>query len=476
MSYQGYPPASPYGQPPPPQGGGYYQQPPPQQHHQQSPYGAPPPHASYNAYQQPPQAYGQPPPGPPPGQYGAPPPQPYGAPAHSPPPGQYGAPPPPHAPYYPSGPPQAGYGAPPPHAGGYGQPPGPPPHQPYGAPPATPTTYPPQPYAVQYPPTPPSPGYGPAMSIPWNPDPDADRLRKAMKGWGTDEKELIRVLADKDPLQINLLREAFSKRHRRDLIADIKSETSSWFEEGLVMLARGPLLNDVHMLYNAMDGAGTNEDILNDILLRRSNADLKAIKAEFSRVFRRSLEEMVRGELSMKTERHFMIVLGATRAEDAAPVVKADIDRDVDDIYNATEGKIGTDEMRVCSILSLRNNNQIRAISYEYRQKYARDLDTVIQKQEFSGHMKDALLIQLRHGTDKYMLQARLLEDAMAGLGTKDRLLTSRLVRAHWDRENLRNVKNAYEQRYKTKLYKRVQGETSGDYQRLLVAICGEPI
>lgn len=201
-----------------------------------------------------------------------------------------------------------------------------------------------------------------------------------MKGWGTDEKELIRVLADKDPLQINLLREAFQRRHRRDLISDIKSETSSWFEEGLVMLARGPLLNDVHMLYNAMDGAGTNEDIMNDILLRRSNADLKAIKAEFSRVFGRPLDSMVKGELSMKTERHFMIVLGATRAEDSAPVVKADIDRDVDDLYNATEGRIGTDEMRVCSILSLRNDNQIRAIAYEYRQKYARDLDTVIQR------------------------------------------------------------------------------------------------
>ncbi|KAK3502964.1 hypothetical protein B0T13DRAFT_187082 [Neurospora crassa] len=473
MSYPGYPPASSYGQPPP-QGGGYYQQPPPQQHHQQPPYGGPPPHAHYNTYQQPQQGYGQPPPGPPPGQYGAPPPQPYGAPAHSPPPGTYGAAPPPSPSYYPLGPPPAGYGAPPPH--GYGQPPGPPPQQSYGAVPPTPTAYTPQPYAVQYPPTPPSPGYGPAMNIPWNPDPDADRLRKAMKGWGTDEKELIRVLADKDPFQINMLRDAFQRRHRRDLIADIKSETSSWFEEGLVMLARGPLLNDVHMLFNAMDGAGTNEDILNDILLRRSNADLKAIKAEFSRVCHRSLEEMVRGELSMKTERHFMIVLGATRAEDSAPVVKADIDRDVDDLYNATEGKIGTDEMRVCSILSLRNDNQIRAISYEYRQKYARDLDTVIQKQEFSGHMKDALLIQLRHGTDKYMLQARLLEDAMAGMGTKDRLLTSRLVRAHWDRNNMRNVKNAYEQRYKKKLAKRVQGETSGDYQRLLMAICGEPI
>lgn len=49
--------------------------------------------------------------------------------------------------------------------------------------------------------------------------------------------------------------------------------------------------------------------------------------------------------------------------------------------------------------------------------------------QEFSGHMEDALLFQLRSAVDKYMHQAQLLEDAMAGAGTKDYLLVSRVVR-----------------------------------------------
>jgi annexin A7/11 len=43
--------------------------------------------------------------------------------------------------------------------------------------------------------------------------------------------------------------------------------------------------------------------------------------------------------------------------------------------------------------------------------------------------MEDALLFQLRNGVDKYMHQATLLEDAMAGAGTKDYLLVSRVVR-----------------------------------------------
>jgi len=85
-------------------------------------------------------------------------------------------------------------------------------------------------------------------------------------------------------------------------------------------------------------------------------------------------------------------------------------------------------------------------------------------------------LFQLRHGADRYMHQAQLLEDAMAGAGTKDHLLVSRVVRAHWDRSNMANVRGAYEKRYRRNLASRIKGETSGDYERLLLACIGEPV
>lgn len=89
--------------------------------------------------------------------------------------------------------------------------------------------------------------------------------------------------------------------------------------------------------------------------------------------------------------------------------------------------------------------------------------------------MEDALLFQLRHATDKYMHAAQLLEDAMAGMGTKDHLLISRVIRFHWDRNFLANVKGAYQQRYGRSLASRIKGETSGDYRKTLLAAIGEP-
>ncbi|KAK2066966.1 hypothetical protein P8C59_000741 [Phyllachora maydis] len=438
MSWQQYPP---HGQPPP-HHGGYHQQPPPPPG--QQPYGAPPPPPG-QYYQQPA-----------PYQYNAPSPQSYGAP----PPSQeyYQQPPQSFPPQPPLQPYNAPYGAPPPGQGYPYQ------HGGYA-----------QPSPQQYPPTPPSLGYGSPQIINWNAAPDVDGLRKAMKGFGTDERALIRILAKKDALQVVTIRNEFHRLHRRDLEADIKKETSGWFETGLLALVRGPLLHDVHMLHEAMSGLGTKEKVLNDVLLSRSNADLNAIKSAYHHTFHRRLEDAVRSDLSMKTERHFMIVLTATRAEDSAPVVKADIDRDVSDLYNATEGKVGTDEIKVCSILSSRNDNQLRAIAHEYRKAYARSLEHVIRR-EFSGHMEDALLYQLRHAVDKYMHQAQLLEDAMAGMGTKDHLLVSRVVRSHWDPSNMDNVKGAYQQTFGTSLSQRIRGETSGDYQKLMLACIGEQV
>ncbi|KAI0842194.1 Annexin [Hypoxylon sp. FL0890] len=421
----------PYGQP------GYYPgQPPPQQYPPPQPQGQyyspqPPQGGPYHqgGYYPPPQA--SPYPGQP-GQY--PPPQPYGAPpsqGYGPPPGQYNPPP------------QQGYQYPPPVASG--------------------------------PPTPPTLGYGPPQIIQWDATPDAQTLRSAMKGFGTDEKALIRVLCNKDPLQIEAIKSAYFRTFSRSLEKDIVSETRGWFETGLVAIVRGPLLHDVHLLHSAMDGPGTKEKVLNDVLLGRSNADLNAIKSMYQHTFHKSLESQVKGDLSMKTERHFLIVLGANRAEDSAPVIPQAIDQDVMEIYRATEGKLGTDEMMVCSILSTRNDNQIRAINHAYEQKFRRRLEDVIKK-EFSGHMEQALLYQLRHAVDKYMHAASLLEDAMAGLGTKDHLLVSRVIRYHWDKQTLANVKGAYQQRYRRSLASRIKGETSGDYQRLMLGCIGEPV
>lgn len=206
-----------------------------------------------------------------------------------------------------------------------------------------------------------------------------------MKGFGTDEKLLIRTLATKDPLQIQVIRDTYNQRFRKHLLTDVQGEVSGWFEEGLCAIIRGPLMQDVILLHNAMNGPGTKEKVLNDVLLGRSNADMRAIKDLYKKTFHTSLESDIKADLSMKTERHFLMVLSANRNEESAPVVPTQIDQDVMELYKATEGRSGTDELLVCNILSQRSDAQIRAIALTYQQKFTRDFDTVIKKVGFSS-------------------------------------------------------------------------------------------
>lgn len=87
--------------------------------------------------------------------------------------------------------------------------------------------------------------------------------------------------------------------------------------------------------------------------------------------------------------------------------------------------------------------------------------------------MQSALLYQLEAGIDRAGHDAALLEGAMAGIGTKDHQLVNRVIRCHWDRHHLAQVKGAYKVIFHKNLDHRIRGETSGDYQKLMLACIG---
>jgi annexin A7/11 len=88
--------------------------------------------------------------------------------------------------------------------------------------------------------------------------------------------------------------------------------------------------------------------------------------------------------------------------------------------------------------------------------------------------MERALLHQLRTATDRALRDALLLEDSMAGIGTKDRLLLNRAVRAHWDKGHLQRVKAAYRARFHRDLGQAIRSEASGDFESALLGVIGE--
>lgn len=266
---------------------------------------------------------------------------------------------------------------------------------------------------------------------------------------------------------------AYHGMYHRKLLEDVHSETSGYFRDSLEAIIRGPLKQDVYTLNDAIIGTGTNEPIIDDVLLGRSNADMGALKRAYWDQYHRHLEKDVHDDLSLKTQQLFDMVIREPRTEEYEMIYPQMLEDDVRRLHDSTVGRMGKDAVVVCQIFSKRSDGQLRAVAHEFQRKYQRPLRSVISK-EFSGHMRDALLRMLSMAEDKAKADADRLEEAMAGFGTKDWQLVTRLVRIHWDKQHLHQVKAAYRHYYGKDLSTRVAGETSRHYRDLMVALCGQ--
>lgn len=295
---------------------------------------------------------------------------------------------------------------------------------------------------------------------------------------GCDEAVLIRVLTSskyENPWAMAQLVGDYNKRFIRDLAKDIESETRGGVETALLALIRGPLEQDVRVLIKALDRAGTDEDALMDVLLCRSNADIRAINAEYRRIKGNELLVDIKADVDDTLFRLYSMVLSATRAEDAAPVISSDIDHKVTELQRATEGTIGANAISVAQIFTNSNTAQLNAISKAYERKYHRSLEEVIEK-EFRGDMEDALLYMLENAVDRARFDAKRLERPLYKTPRKDRLLINRVVSLYWNRPRQDAAKSAYQihSSARTSLRAAFRGVLSGDYEDLMIALIRE--
>ena len=115
---------------------------------------------------------------------------------------------------------------------------------------------------------------------------DAHLLRHAMKGAGTDESELIHVLADRTNAEIAAIKASYEHLYKRDLEKDIISETSGHFKRMLVSLVQGNRSDAPADLHKAAASAatlkeagekhwGTDESEFNRLIVSTSPAQLR---------------------------------------------------------------------------------------------------------------------------------------------------------------------------------------------------------
>ncbi|XP_055588817.1 annexin B10-like [Uranotaenia lowii] len=298
---------------------------------------------------------------------------------------------------------------------------------------------------------------------------DAAALRKAMKGFGTDEQAIIDILCARSNQQRQEISEAFTRDLGRDLIEDLKSELGGKFEDVIIGLMMPPEKYLCKQLHKAMDGIGTNEKTLIEILCSLNNDQIKTVVSCYEEMYNRPLAEHLCSETSGSFRRLLtMIIIGS---RDPQGTVDPELATEqANQLYNAGEGKLGTDEEVFYKIMAHASYDQLERVFDEYKNLTGRTIEQAL-KAELSGEMYDALSAIVECVQMAPHFFAKRLHKAMDGLGTDDATLIRIIIgRSEID---LQNIKDEFEQMYNKSLHSVVKDETSGDYKRALLAIIG---
>uniref|UniRef100_A0A8C2BDJ3 Annexin n=1 Tax=Cyprinus carpio TaxID=7962 RepID=A0A8C2BDJ3_CYPCA len=301
----------------------------------------------------------------------------------------------------------------------------------------------------------------------FNANNDAEVLYKAMKGLGTDEDAILQLLTARSNAQRQEIKAAYKTLHGNDLVDDLKSELGGKFESLIVALMTPPIMYDVTSLRDSIKGAGTDEKVLIEILASRLPNEVNQIKSLYKQEHNDDLEEDVTGDTGGNFRRMLVVLLQASRQQGIQEDL---IQSDAQALLAAGEQKYGTDEGQFITILGNRSNAHLRRVFDEYRKISGYEIEESIQR-ETSGTLQEVLLavVKCARGVPGYFAES--LYNAMKGSGTDDQTLIRIMVsRSEVD---MMDIRAEFRKRFATSLHKTIQGDTSGDYRKALLLLCG---
>ncbi|MBN3318910.1 ANXA1 protein, partial [Atractosteus spatula] len=298
---------------------------------------------------------------------------------------------------------------------------------------------------------------------------DAATLDKAIKAKGVDENTIIEILVKRSNSQRQQIKAAYQQASGKPLDAALKSALKGELEDVVLALLKTPAQYDAHQLHYAMHGLGTDEDTLIEILASRTNKEIKDIKKVYKEEYKKELEDHIKSDTSGDFRAALLSLCKASRSEDSL-VNEERADTDARALYEAGEKRKGTDCSVFIDILTTRSAPQLRKTFERYTKYSKHDVSQAVDL-ELKGDIENCLTAVVKCAGSKPSFFAEKLYLSMKGSGTRTKILTRIMVsRSEID---LKPIKEEYKKKYGKTLYQDILDDTKGDYEKILLALCG---
>jgi len=291
-------------------------------------------------------------------------------------------------------------------------------------------------------------------------DEELTKFESALKS--KDENTITEITMNHSNAERVKLRSDYKAKFNRELLDDLKKYTSSDLSTLLISIYRDPVEYDAELLYRAMKGIGTEDDIVIEVISFRSFERLSQIKQKFQELYGNDLVKEIESETSGEYRTALKNLLETERSKNQNP--------DLDNCKKIAEELNNANESVFVKYFTSLSTEELILVGKEYHKAYKKNLVQLVESKT-SGDLQK-LLKNIMYGLispSEYF--ARQIATAVKGVGTNDtQLIRSVVSRAD---EDMKLIKRYYKKLFQKEMAEEVKADTSGNYQKILLFLIG---
>lgn len=221
---------------------------------------------------------------------------------------------------------------------------------------------------------------------------DADLLYNAMKGIGSDKDVITEILCFRDFDRITKIKEKFKEKYNKDLVSEIKSETSGDYRKAIMNLLENERSQNTspdlesckkiaEELYHAGEKKlGTDESVFIKYFTSLSADELALVGKEYHKNYKKNIVEVINNEFSGNEQNLLKNILYGLISPSEYFARK---------INDSVEG-IGTADNQLIRCIVTRYENDMKIIKRYFKQIFKKDMIQRI-KEDTSGEYQKLL-------------------------------------------------------------------------------------
>ncbi|KAM0951074.1 putative annexin [Dioscorea sansibarensis] len=294
---------------------------------------------------------------------------------------------------------------------------------------------------------------------------DAEQLRKAFQGWGTDDKTVIAILAHRNSTQRKHIQEAYEELHKESLTKRLESELNGDYEKAVYRWMFNPIEREA-VLANIALKKSVDHPVIIEIACVNSPADLLVIKQAYQALYEHSLEEDVAARTSGDLRKLLTGLVGTYRYNgDEVDVKLAQSEALI--LHEAIKHKNYNHE-DIIRILTTRSKAQLNATFNRYKDEHAITITKALSA-DSANEFVSALYVTIKCIVSPLKYYEKLLRNA---LNKSDDDSLSRVIVTRAEKD-LKEIKELYLKRTNITLEQAISKKESGNYRSFLLALLG---